>query len=234
MIAAQLLLTADFMSRKAIMHRDLKPENVLLNSKKEGVFDIRIADFGFAMVDTGDQRSRHDKKTACGTPGYVDPAVLAGKGSSFKSDIFSIGSIVFSILTLRNLISGNNYSEIIDKNKKFTLEKINFRMKDCSVEGRDLTKWLLKREPSDRPTASEALSHPWFSGERLPLKVSLHYNIAVTENKSRDASPMRSHDVCHYVDYAQSKMQASPISGKPQTAQAFGPMEFHFRQSHRA
>ena len=47
-IMAQLLLTVDFMSRKGIIHRDLKPDNLLLSSKSEGVYDIRIADFGFA------------------------------------------------------------------------------------------------------------------------------------------------------------------------------------------
>jgi serine/threonine protein kinase len=36
------------MNRKGIIHRDLKPENILLSSKENGVFDVRIADFGFA------------------------------------------------------------------------------------------------------------------------------------------------------------------------------------------
>lgn len=49
MIMAQLLLTLDFMGRKGVIHRDLKPENILISSKEEGVFDLRIADFGFAM-----------------------------------------------------------------------------------------------------------------------------------------------------------------------------------------
>lgn len=48
LIAEQLLLTLDFMARKRIVHRDLKPENVLLHSNKKGVFDVRLADFGFA------------------------------------------------------------------------------------------------------------------------------------------------------------------------------------------
>ena len=38
------------MHKKKIMHRDLKPENILLNSSQEGVFDIRIADFGLAAT----------------------------------------------------------------------------------------------------------------------------------------------------------------------------------------
>ena len=52
MIVAQILLTIDFMVRKGIIHRDLKPENILLNSKTEGIYDIRLADFGFATVFT--------------------------------------------------------------------------------------------------------------------------------------------------------------------------------------
>jgi calcium-dependent protein kinase len=38
------------MTRKGIIHRDIKPENILLTSKQPGVFDIRLADFGFATV----------------------------------------------------------------------------------------------------------------------------------------------------------------------------------------
>lgn len=49
-IAAQLLLTLDFMVRLNIVHRDLKPENILLNSREDRVYDVRIADFGFAMI----------------------------------------------------------------------------------------------------------------------------------------------------------------------------------------
>jgi calcium-dependent protein kinase len=47
-IAAQILLVLDYMSRLNMVHRDLKPENILLNSKKEKDFDIRVADFGYA------------------------------------------------------------------------------------------------------------------------------------------------------------------------------------------
>lgn len=49
-IAAQLLLSIDFMQHKNIVHRDLKPDNVLINSKEVGEYDIRIADFGFSII----------------------------------------------------------------------------------------------------------------------------------------------------------------------------------------
>ncbi len=101
LMMAQLLLTIDFMSRKGIVHRDLKPENILLNSSSPGVFDIRIADFGFAEFLNNVESKTW--KMICGTPGYIAPEAIVGKGYSVKSDVFSAGSILYSILSLRNL-----------------------------------------------------------------------------------------------------------------------------------
>lgn len=101
LMMAQLLLTIDFMTRKGIVHRDLKPENILLNSKAPGVFDIRIADFGFAEFLSSEDATFI--KMVCGTPGYIAPEAIIGKGYNFKSDIFSAGSILYSIFSLKNL-----------------------------------------------------------------------------------------------------------------------------------
>lgn len=90
-----------------MIHRDLKPENILLNSIIDGVFDVRIADFGFATTIV-EARELFEKRPdlICGTPGYMAPESLNGLGYSLKSDIFSAGSIIYSILTKRNLFYG--------------------------------------------------------------------------------------------------------------------------------
>jgi calcium-dependent protein kinase len=65
------------MGRKNIVHRDLKPENVLLNSKREGVYDIRIADFGFAThYDPNSPLDSEQRTIVCGTPGYIAPEAI--------------------------------------------------------------------------------------------------------------------------------------------------------------
>lgn len=162
------------MVRKGIIHRDLKPENILLNSKTEGIYDIRIADFGFATIfrqrsangiggslagadlsETGHLANNAlEKDIVCGTPGYIAPEALAGQGFTFKSDIFSVGSILFSVLTLKNLFSGTDYRAVMQQNKACQFADLDMRMRRCSHLAIDLTKQLLCKDPAKRPTAA--------------------------------------------------------------------------------
>jgi len=78
---------------KGIAHRDLKPENLLLVSKTDDK-NIKIADFGFAKKVTGSKCLM----TQCGTPGYVAPEILHGVPYGTKSDIWSLGVIIYILL----------------------------------------------------------------------------------------------------------------------------------------
>ncbi|TNV85935.1 hypothetical protein FGO68_gene1963 [Halteria grandinella] len=184
-ITAQILLSLDFMNQKGLVHRDLKPENVLLNEKSENkVYDIRIADFGFAtaignMPEMAHLRERDgDEKIVCGTMGYIAPETLEGKGYSIKSDIFSVGSIVFSMLTLRNLFSASDQKILMRLNKTCAFEKLSerFAVARCSKMSCNFVKTLLIKDPARRPTAAQALTHPWFTDEQIPLQSSLQLN----------------------------------------------------------
>jgi serine/threonine protein kinase len=65
---------------------------------------VRIADFGYAQYlnECNDGRD----KVVCGTPGFIAPEILNGQTYSRKSDIFSVGSIMYSLLTNRYLFRG--------------------------------------------------------------------------------------------------------------------------------
>ena len=97
MQAIKRVLTAlMYIHKKNIVHRDLKPENLLLRSPGDD-YDVVIADFGLAsFVKEGEKL-----KLACGSPGYVAPEVLTEKSGGYdtKSDIFSIGVILYVMLT---------------------------------------------------------------------------------------------------------------------------------------
>ena len=93
------MLAVDFMHRNQTIHRDIKLENILINSKHEGVYAIRIADFGLSQVVEEGQVLRR----RCGTPSYIGPEVLGKNGYSLKADIFSVGSIMYNLVTGRYL-----------------------------------------------------------------------------------------------------------------------------------
>lgn len=174
LVTEQLLLTIDFMTRRGIVHRDLKPDNVLLFSKEPGTFDIRVADFGYAL-ELKDQ-GKMENILVCGTPGYIAPEGISGRGLSLKTDIFSVGAILFNMLTRKPLFSGDEYMELMLQNKRCQWDNIDHRLRHCSLKARDLVTWLLTKDPSKRPTAKQALHHRWFNNHRVGITTSLNLN----------------------------------------------------------
>jgi len=73
-----------------IIHRDLKLGNIFIDGK----FMVKIGDFGLA---TKLEFKQECKRTVCGTPNYIAPEVLEGKGYHFGVDVWSIGVILYTL-----------------------------------------------------------------------------------------------------------------------------------------
>lgn len=99
------------MHRKKTIHRDIKPENILILNREQ--LQVCFADLGLACKVT-DSKYLYVK---CGTPGYVDPDVLKGRRFNLKSDIFSLGSLLFNMISGRLLFSGKTAKEILGSNR---------------------------------------------------------------------------------------------------------------------
>lgn len=83
-----------------IVHRDLKPENVLVLRSRSGAERVKVLDFGLAtVVDSGVNVTRTG--LVCGTPAYMSPEQARGEVVDARSDLYSVGAMLFELLTDR-------------------------------------------------------------------------------------------------------------------------------------
>jgi len=95
----------DFASRNGVIHRDIKPANILLT----GETDIKISDFGAALTTA----SETTQISGIGSPAYMSPEQVREQQLTYQTDIFSLGVVMYQMLTGRLPFQGtNNYSMI--------------------------------------------------------------------------------------------------------------------------
>jgi calcium-dependent protein kinase len=140
------------------VHRDLKPENVLLEQNKD--FDqIKIIDFGTSLVHSNTEKPLDEK---LGTPYYIAPEVLNKKYNE-KCDLWSIGVITYIILSGMPPFNGNTDQEIM---KKVKIGKFSFSdpcWSSITDKAKDFITQLFTYDIEKRPSAEEALQHPWIT-----------------------------------------------------------------------
>jgi len=147
-----------------VAHRDLKPENLLYTSPDPSA-TLKITDFGLAKVLNNELMT-----TACGTPGYVAPEILEGKGYSAAVDYWSIGVIIYVMLCGFPPFYEDTNEKLFDMIKKAQFEFPSPQWDDISDYAKDLIKKLLISDPSKRLNAREILKHPWIVADVTPRK----------------------------------------------------------------
>ncbi|XDV23088.1 hypothetical protein PO909_027800 [Leuciscus waleckii] len=158
-VIKQVLEAVSYLHQNSIVHRDLKPENLLYYSPEENA-KIMISDFGLSkMADHGVM------STACGTPGYVAPEVLAQKPYSKAVDCWSIGVITYILLSGYPPFYEENETRLFSKIMKAEYAFHSPYWDDISESAKDFIRHMLEKNPNKRNTTEQALAHPWIIGD---------------------------------------------------------------------
>ena len=161
----QIIDGLDYLHKVNVIHRDLKPENLLMQRRPEG-WHIKIVDFGLSNTNEGNKLL----KTACGSPCYAAPEMIAGKRYHGPlADIWSVGVILFAMVCGYLPFEDNNTAHLYKKILRGSYKAPKF----ISSQVRDLIARILNTDPTKRYTTYDIRRHTWFGqGSRNGAKMT--------------------------------------------------------------
>eukprot|EP00667_Euglena_gracilis_P012874 EG_transcript_13247 len=142
----QLCLALDHLHEKKILHRDLKTMNVFLTSNNI----VKLGDFGFSKR----LKTAAMAHTVCGTPYYFSPELCQGQAYSNKSDIWSLGVILYEMAMLSRPYEADSMQELM---KKIVYGQYTQPDPDCPVRISRLIFYMLSKKDSVRPSVTKLL-----------------------------------------------------------------------------
>ena len=190
---AFLFVILDYLNSKCIIHRDLKPDNIMLDEKGY----IKLIDFGTAMT------IKDFTSTITGTPHYIAPEVLLGKGYSYSCDYWSVGIITHEIY-YNYYPFGNDASDPMEVYREVLKREVSFTKGDSTVNS--FLKALLKKKVSKRLCSLDgAKKHNFFKdfnwGDLIDFQMSPPYVPKVANlKKFEDCSQTK------YIDHLKLDM----------------------------
>ena len=152
--AALIARVADavhFAHRRGLIHRDIKPSNIFLGRDLKP----KVLDFGIALAQ-GKQMHPDETPKLIGTPNYMSPEQALGRTLDARSDVFSIGAILYEVITGRRAFDGANVDEILTKVVKSEPPPLTQWRPDLSpVIGEIVARALAKNPASRYQTAAQ-------------------------------------------------------------------------------
>ena len=140
----------DYAHRRGVIHRDIKPANIMVTP--DGV--VKVVDFGIARITDS---AKTQTGTLLGTLSYMPPELLRGQRADQRSDIWSLGAVLYELLTGRKAFDGENHAAIMMSILQNEPQAIAGLIAACPPELENVVRRALEKDGSLRYQTMEAL-----------------------------------------------------------------------------
>lgn len=159
----QIVSGMEYLMMNDIIHRDLKPQNILMKKTVNSSFCpyiLKIADFGFAKQTDPDVLSA----TVCGSPLYMAPELLKMCPYSTKADLWSLGVILYEMVTGNQPIQAKSAIELVANMQTHKIRIPSYLSKEC----KSLLMGLLRKREDGRMCIKDVTQHPFLRSPTPP------------------------------------------------------------------
>ena len=163
-ISREICMGLAAIHRAGILHRDLKPANIIIDSKGEA----RITDFGIAGIESEVQGA----EARVGTPAYMSPEQIDGKEITTRSDIYSLGLVLYEIFTGKPAFEGGSAEELQIKHATTNPRKPSEIVTGIDSIVENVINRCLEKNPNDRPESALKVAMSLPGGD--PLQAALN------------------------------------------------------------
>jgi serine/threonine-protein kinase len=129
-----------------VLHRDLKPANIMIDGRGK----TRVTDFGVAVV----ANELLGREAAAGTPGYMAPEQLAGKEVTQRSDIYSLGLVLYELFTGKRVFEAKSLHELMQLHERSTPPTPSSYVRDIEPLVERVILRCLEKNPRQRPASA--------------------------------------------------------------------------------